>query len=124
MRLLVAVILGLSLAWLWDCFLHFLNWNQKLRVGFGIPLGEEAIKYSIALAFHLQPWLVYLLFGLGEGGLETVLLKRPFSLKLIIAGGLTHFCFGLLFLFPFSHGLSLGFAIATHLFWNNLLIRK
>ncbi len=123
MRLLIAVILGLSLAWLWDRFLRFLNWDQELRVGLGIPLGEEAIKYSLALAFQLQPWLVYLFFGLGEGGLEAFLLKRPFSLKLIIGGGLIHFGFGLLFLFPIPSALSWGFAIVTHLSWNNLLIR-
>lgn len=120
---MVAVTLALSLAWLWDRFLRFLKWNQKLRVGFGIPLGEEFIKYSLAMAFHLQPWLVYLLFGLGEGALEAYLLERKITLKLMIAGGLIHFGFGLFFLFPIHHSFSWGFAVATHLLWNNLLIR-
>lgn len=123
MRLTIAVILALSLAWLWDRFLRFLKWNQKLRVGLGNPLGEEAIKYSLAMAFQLQPWLVYLLFGLGEGGLEALLLKRKGALKLMIAGGLTHFGFGLFFLFPIHPGLSWALAIVTHLLWNNLLIQ-
>lgn len=123
MRLLIAVSLALGLAWLWDRFLRCLNLNQKIRVGLGIPLGEEAIKFSLAVAFHLQPWLLYTLFGFGEGCLEMFLLKKPFALKLIIAGGLIHFGFGVLFLFPFPSGLSLSFAITTHLFWNNLIIR-
>lgn len=123
MRILIAVTLALSLAWLWDRFLRFIKWNQKLRVGLGNPLGEEVIKYSLAMAFHLQPWLVYLLFGLGEGGLEAFLLKRKVALKLMIAGGITHFGFGLFFLFPIHPGLSWGFAVVSHLLWNNLLIQ-
>lgn len=123
MRLLFAVTLALSLAWLWDRFLRLLKWNQKLRIGLGTPLGEEAIKYFLAMAFQLQPWLVYLLFGLGEGGLEAFLLKKKSALKLIIAGGLIHFGFGLFFLFPFHYSLSWGWAVTTHLLWNNLLIQ-
>lgn len=123
MRPLIATILALSLAWCWDRFLRFLKLNQKWRVGFGIPLGEEIIKYSLAITFQLQPWLVYLLFGLGEGVLETILLKGQFSLKILLAGGLIHLGFGLFFLFSFPQELSWGFAIITHLLWNNLLIR-
>lgn len=122
MRLLVAVTLALSVAWLWDRFLRFLKWNQKLRVGLGNPLGEEVVKYSLAMAFQLQPWLVYLLFGLGEGVLEAFLLKRKVALKLIIAGGLIHLCFGLFFLFPVRTGICWAFAVVAHIFWNNLLI--
>lgn len=124
MRLLVAVTLALGLAWVWDRFLRLIQWNQKLRVGLGIPFGEEIIKYSLAISFQIQPWLVYLLFGLGEGGLEGFLLKRKPLLKLIIAGGLTHFGFGLFFLFPVDPNLSWGFALVTHLLWNNLLIQE
>ena len=123
MKLLIALTLALSLAWLWDRFLRFLKWNQKLRVGLGNPLGEEIIKYSLAMAFQIQPWLVYLLFGFGEGGLEAFLLKRKVALKLMLAGGLTHFGFGLFYLFPIPPVLSWGFAIVCHLLWNNLLIQ-
>ena len=123
MRLLFTVILALSLAWLWDRFLRLLKWDQKLRIGLGVSLGEEAIKYFLAMAFQLRPWLVYLLFGLGEGGLEAILLKKKSALKLIIAGGLIHFGFGLFFLFPFHYNLSWGWAIITHLLLNNLLIQ-
>ena len=123
MRLLIAVGFGLSAAWLWDRLLRFLKWNQKIRVGIGAPVGEELIKYSLAVVFQLQPWLFYLSFGVGEGILESLLLKKRFDLKLIAAGALTHFSFGLLFLFRFQPLLSLAFAIATHSLWNNLLIR-
>ena len=120
---MVALSLALSLAWLWDRFLRFSKWDQKLRVGLGNPLGEEVIKYSLAVVFQLQPWLVYLLFGLGEGVLEAFLLKRKVPLKLILAGGMIHFGFGMFFLFPIHQGLSWGCAIITHLLWNNLLIQ-
>lgn len=88
-----------------------------------MPLGEEAIKYLIAIAFHFSPILIYILFGLGEGCLEAFLLKKPTNLKLILAGGLTHFVFGLLFLLPIPPFSSISFAITAHLIWNNLLIK-
>lgn len=96
--------------------------DQKIRIGIGMPLGEEVIKYSMAFAFHYHPSLIYTLFGLGEGWLETFLLKRPYDLKLILAEGLIHFGFGVFFLFPVPPVFSLGFAMVIHFLWNNLLI--
>lgn len=107
MKLIAAVCLALSLAWLWDRFLRFLKLDQKIRIGIGMPIGEEVIKYSMALAFHFQPLLIYTLFGLAEGWLETFLLKKPDALKLILAGGLIHFGFGVFFYFRFHPPLVL-----------------
>lgn len=124
MKLIVALCLALGLAWVWDRFLRFLKLDQKIRIGIGMPIGEEAIKYSIAFAFHHHPLLIYTLFGLGEGFLEAFLLKKPHDLKLILAGGLIHFGFGVFFLFPVSPIISLGFAMVIHFLWNNLLIKE
>ncbi len=123
MRLIAAVCLTLSLAWLWDRLLRLLKFEQKIRIGIGVPIGEEAIKYFMAVAFHFHPLIIYSLFGFGEGCLETFLLKKPSALKLIIAGGLIHFCFGVFFLFPIPPIFSLSFGITAHLLWNNLLIK-
>lgn len=122
MKLIVTLCLALGLAWIWDLFLKFLKMDQKIRIGIGMPLGEEVIKYSMAFAFHYHPSLIYTLFGLGEGWLETFLLKRPYDLKLILAEGLIHFGFGVFFLFPVPPVFSLGFAMVIHFLWNNLLI--
>jgi hypothetical protein len=124
MKLIVIVFLALGLAWIWDLFLRFLKLDWKIRIGIGMPLGEEVIKFSLALAFHYQPLLVYTLFGFGEGWLESFFLKKPEVLKLILAGGLTHFGFGVFYLFPVPPVLSFGLAIATHFLWNNLLIKN
>lgn len=123
MKLIVALCLALGLAWIWDLFLRFLKLDQKVRIGIGMPIGEEVIKYSMAFAFHYHPLLIYSLFGLGEGCLEAFLLKRPYDLKLILAEGLIHFGFGVFFLFPVPPVFSFGFAMGVHLLWNNLLIK-
>ncbi|NLW48949.1 MAG: hypothetical protein GXY86_16665 [Firmicutes bacterium] len=124
MKLIAALCLALGLAWIWGRFLRFIKLDQKIRIGIGMPLGEEAIKFSLALAFDYQPLLVYLLFGFGEGLLESFLLKKPEALKLILAGGLTHFGFGVFFLFPVPPVLSFGLAIILHFLWNNLLLKN
>ena len=124
MKLIVTVCLALGLAWIWDRFLRFLKLNQKIRIGIGMPLGEEAIKFSLALAFHFQPLLIYILFGFGEGCLESFPLKKPDALKLILAGGLTHFGFGVFYIFSVPPVISFGLAIAIHLIWNNLLLKS
>lgn len=123
MRLIVAFLLALGLAWFWDRFLRIIKLNQNIRIGIGMPLGEEAIKYLVAGIFQFPPILIYILFGLGEGCLETFLLKKSFDLKLILAGGLTHFFFGLFFILPVPPFLSISLAITIHIFWNILLIK-
>jgi hypothetical protein len=120
MRLVLAGIFAIGLAFLWDRWLRFLGLNQRIRVGFWVPVGEEMIKYLVSCLFNLVPPLVYLVFGLGEGLYETYRVKR-LDLVLMAAGVVTHLTFGLFFILKTPVVISLVFAIAAHLAWNNLV---
>lgn len=114
-----------GLAYLWDMLLRSFFRNSGFRVGFGVPVGEELLKLGACLWFGLAPWLLYALFGLGEGLFDTFHKKRRLHIPLIGAGVATHLVTGLFFLCQ-SNPVWLNFllALGIHLLWNNSLLRR
>lgn len=124
MRLVLAGFLAVSLALLWDRALLYIGVKEVNRVGIGVPLGEELLKYTLSLVFSIAPPLLYAAFGLGEGLYETFWRKNRFNLGLLGAGVVTHLGFGVLFLCGAPSLISLSFAIVTHIIWNSSIIKR
>jgi hypothetical protein len=116
--LLAGSLLALGLAWLWDRLFIVSGVNQRLRTGLLIPIGEEVVKLGIFNLLHLSPPLLYGLFGLGEGLLESFGLPRRYKITLIFAGCITHTIFSLFYLTVFSLYFQLILAICAHCLWN------
>lgn len=110
-----------GLAYLWDILLKTLGSSPGFRVGFGMPIGEELLKFSVCFWFGLTPWLLYALFGLGEGLFDTFHVKHRLDLLLIGAGIVTHLVTGLFFLLQ-NNPVWFDFLLALifHILWNNL----
>lgn len=94
MKFLLAGWLSVVFALLWQRFLHRLNLGEQVRVGFLIPIGEEIVKYGMAMIFKTPVLAVYLVFGLGEGFYEALRSPDKSTIKLITAGVVTHFYWG------------------------------
>jgi len=93
-------------------------------LGIIIPVGEELIKIAVAMLFQLEPIFVYALFGLGEGILEAVHLKKHLRPPVILMGIGTHLVLGTFFLLKTSLAVQSALAVTAHVGWNQLVILK
>lgn len=126
---LVAGVLAVSFAWIWDRCLYHFGLDERLRIQLGIPVGEEIIKYATGSYFQIPILLIYVLFGFGEGILEAVsnykYIKTPLNIiYLVLAGCLTHLLFGFFFLTTFPIYLQLLLAMIAHISWNSWVLRR
>lgn len=114
-----------GLAYLWDILLKSFSRNFRFRTGFGVPIGEELLKFGACFWFGLTPWLLYALFGLGEGLFDTFHVKRRIDIPIIGVGVVMHLVTGLFFLCQ-SNPVWLNFllALVTHMLWNNWLLLR
>lgn len=124
MKWIFAAIAGPGIAFLWNRWLRRTGLNEQARTGFLTPVGEECIKYYIAWVFHLDPFGVSVLFGLGEGLYEAFCIKTRSGAVILLAGIAIHTVFGLGYLFTGRNGLGFGIALLLHLFWNHVIVNR
>lgn len=125
MKLILAGMISSVTAFIWNRFLIYLKLNEKYRLDFLTPLGEEWIKLSVALSFNIHPLLISAVFGLIEGIYETIHLKKHFTLKTVIAGLGSHSLFGLFYLIQCEVMICFFLAVISHILWNcNILYRR
>lgn len=122
MKWILAAIAGPGIAFVWNRCLRRTGLNERVRTGFLTPLGEECIKYYIAWMFHLDPFSVSVLFGLGEGLYEAFCIKTRPGTVILLAGIAIHTVFGLGYLVTGRNGLGFGIALVLHLIWNNVIV--
>jgi len=122
MKWILAAIAGPGMAFMWNRALSRTGLKEQVRTGFLTPLGEECIKYCIAWVFHLDPFGVSVLFGLGEGLYESFAVKTRPGTVILLAGIAIHTVFGLGYCFTGRNGLGFGIALVLHLFWNNVIV--
>lgn len=122
MKYILTAWLAIGFALCWNRILSYLKIKDTIRLGMIIPISEEIFKFSVSYYFHLAPFLIYALFGLGEGIFETIHLKKKPKLTALLAGVLTHSFFSIFFLLDIPVFLGLAMAMISHLIWNQMIL--
>ncbi len=114
----MAGLVALFAAWLWDRLLYRSGLPEKLRVGIGVPIGEELLKLGAASYFGIPLILIHPIFGFGEGLFESIRLYKVLHWQTVLVGVFTHLLFGIAYVSVKSTTVSLFSAIILHSLWN------
>lgn len=123
LKLIFVSILAAGMALLWDDLCTRWGVKEPIRVGGLVPLGEEIIKFALAVGCSLPLIGIYALFGLWEGIYEAVRDGRKNIIKHLSVTPLTHVLFGVAYFLPCPLWIRFLGAVLCHVVWNQCILK-
>ncbi|HOJ77237.1 MAG TPA: hypothetical protein PLZ08_08350 [Bacillota bacterium] len=124
MKIVLAGLFSITIAFFGDRLLTFLKIPEPVRVGLLVPVVEELVKIYIALLLQLSPLYVSSIFGLGEGIIEVICSQNEPKPVLFWAAFLLHTILGLIYLSPLLLTFKISIAIIGHVLWNQGILYR